>query len=359
MIGIYLHIPFCKTRCPYCDFVSNAVLGPVPEAFVRAVCREIEEFAGPEVAGTVFVGGGTPSLLEPGMLERILAAIRSRFVLDDPEITVEANPDDVTPLLVEAWLSMGVNRISLGVQSFDDGVLHYLGRRHDAARARLACEVVSERCANWGMDLIFGAHPVDAWEATLDTCLSFAPKHVSTYGLTYEAGTPFNARRDEAIDDEAWVRLYRQAEAHLAAYDHYEISNYALPGYACRHNLIYWRNLEYAGFGPAAYSFLDSARSRNHVGLDDYLAAPGEKCEAVRLTDHEIRVETVVQHFRLREGLSKETYFTRFGSHVQDDFALALDRLIARGLIEEDATTFRPTRSGFELNNEIGLTLVD
>jgi len=357
--GIYLHIPFCRTRCPYCDFVSNAISGPVPDAFVEAVCREINEFAGPEMANTVFMGGGTPSLLGPGMLERILAAVCSRFVLDGPEITIEANPDDVTPELVDAWLSMGVNRISLGVQSFDERVLRYLGRRHDADGARRASVAVSERCANWGMDLIFGAPPIDAWEATLDACLSYAPKHVSTYGLTYEPETPFGARRGEGIDDETWLELYRRAEARLAAYDHYEISNYALPGYACRHNLIYWRNLEYAGFGPAAYSFLGGVRSRNRVPLDEYLAAPGAKSETVHLADREIRVETVIQHLRLRVGLSRKSYFDRFGCDVREDFGAALDRLIGRGLVEEDAATFRPTRSGCELNNEMGLALVD
>jgi len=358
VIGLYIHIPFCRTRCPYCDFVSNAIPGAVPEEFGQALCREIGDFTEPNHANTIFFGGGTPSLLSPEMLEAILHALRDRFELHDPEITVEANPDDMSPELADAWAALGVNRVSLGVQSFDDEVLRYLGRRHDAEGARRACAIISERFANWGMDLIFGAHPADAWEATLDACLAFAPKHVSTYGLTYEPDTPFGNRRDEAIDDDTWLELFRLAHAKLAAYDHYEISNYALPGYQCRHNLIYWKNEEYAGFGPAAYSFLDGVRSRNHERLDDYLPYPGAKPEAIPLTDREIRTETVIQHFRLCEGLAKQHYRDRFHNDIRDDFGPTLDRLLASGLIEEDETHLRPTRSGFELNNEIGLALV-
>ena len=358
MIGLYLHIPFCRTRCPYCDFVSNAIPGSVPGEFADALCREIAAFNGPSDANTIFFGGGTPSLLAPAMLETLLRALRDRFEILEPEITIEANPDDVTAELADAWAALGVNRVSFGVQSFDDEVLRYLERRHDAESARRACAIISERFDNSGMDLIFGAHPTNAWEATLDACLAYAPKHVSTYGLTYEPGTPFGDRQNEAINDDIWLELYRLAHAKLVAYDHYEISNYALPGYQCRHNLIYWKNEEYAGFGPAAYSFIDGVRSRNHIRLDDYCQNPGAKSEAIRLTDREIRTETVIQHLRLREGLAKQYYRDRFQSEVRNDFGPTIAHLLASGLIEEDETHLCPTRSGFELNNEIGLALV-
>jgi oxygen-independent coproporphyrinogen-3 oxidase len=332
----------------------------VPPDFVDAICREITSFEGPDRAYTVFFGGGTPSLLGPDALARILDAIRRRFVLYEPEITIEANPDDVTSELAAAWNDLGINRVSLGVQSFDDRVLGYLGRRHNAACARNACEQVAARWDNWGMDLIFGADLVDAWEATLSRCVACGPKHVSTYGLTYEPGTPFEHRRHEAVDDVTWIELYRKAEAHLAdAYPHYEISNYARAGYECRHNLIYWHNEEYAGVGPGAYSFLSGARSRNHADLEPYLAHPGKKQEILRLTQREIRVETVIQYMRLKAGLSKQTYLSRFGRRLSEDFPTAVDGLVARGLLEEDGDVLRPTARGFELNNEIGLALVD
>lgn len=358
MVGLYIHVPFCRTRCPYCDFVSQAVSGDVPGAFVEAVCREIAAFDGPDMAGTVYVGGGTPSVLSPDALGRTLAAALQRFRLEEPEFTIEANPDDVTVALVEAWGDLGVNRVSLGVQSFDDEVLRYLGRRHDAATARQACACIAERFDNWSMDLIFGARPVEAWGATLEECRRFAPTHVSAYGLTYEPGTPFGARADEAVDDGTWLGLYRAAEAALSEYERYEISNFARPGFECRHNVIYWRNEQYAGFGPGAYSFVDGVRSRNPADLDTYLSDPGRKAEALRLSDAEIRLETVIQHCRLEAGLSKGAYARRFGRDVRQDFGGAVEGLIARGLLEEDANALRPTRQGFELNDEIGLALV-
>jgi len=359
MIGIYVHIPFCRTRCPYCDFVSQATPGNVPDAYVSALRREISAFKGPREALSVFFGGGTPSLLAPESLDTILSAIRKQFRLADAEITIEANPDDVTGDLAHAWHDQGINRVSLGVQSFDDRVLSYLGRRHNAATARRACEIVAERFVNWNMDLIFGAPPIECWAETLAACVCFAPPHVAAYGLTYEAGTLFERRRQDALDDDAALALYQEAEQALAEYAHYEISNYAKPGFECRHNLIYWHNEEYAGFGAAAYSFLDGVRARNLERTADYLERPGEKAEALRLTDREIRVETVIQHLRLQKGLSKAEYMRRFGVTPRQDFASALDALLARGLIEEDETSIRPTREGFHLNNEIGLALVE
>ena len=211
------------------------------------------------------------------------------------------------------------------------------------------------------MDLIYGAHPIGSWESTLAECASFKPAHVSAYSLTYEPGTPFGARTNEAVDEDASFGLYRTARAYLTGegYAHYEVSNFARSGCSCRHNLLYWRNEEYAGFGPGAYSFLSGVRSRNHVPLSAYLANPGEKVEALELTAREIRTETLIQHFRLTEGLAKDYYENRFKRSLREDYGVALDALIARGLLEEDANTIRPTMKGFELNNEIGLSLVD
>jgi len=359
LIGVYVHIPFCRTVCPYCDFLRGPIEGSVPAEFVDAVCRELAAFGGRGEAKTVYLGGGTPSLLDVGGLARVLPAVRGCFTLADVEITLEANPDDCTRSLVDAWRDLGVNRVSLGVQSFDDRVLRYLGRRHDAAGAHRACELVAEHFENWGMDLIFGAYPLDAWPGTLDAAVAYAPPHVSTYGLTFEPGTPFGDRREEAVDDAAWLCMYRHTEAALAGYAHYEIANFARPGRECRHNLIYWTNGEYAGFGPGAYSFLDGVRSRNATELADYMAEPGEKGESLELTDREVRMETVIQHLRLKRGLRKEDYSRRFGGEVHDDFAGALAVLVERGLLEEDDEAIRPTPRGFELNDEIGLLLVD
>ncbi len=358
MLGVYIHIPYCRRLCPYCDFLREPISGTVPQVFVDALCREIGEFEGSESVGSVFFGGGTPSLLDPADLQRILAALQGRFRLIDPEITLEANPDDVDDVLAEAWSGIGINRVSLGVQSFDDRVLRYLGRRHDASAALNACLTVAARFENWAMDLIFGAPPVNAWTSTLQQCAALRPAHVSTYGLTYEPGTPFEARRHEAVDEDLWLELYRGAPLALEDYEHYEISNYARQGYQCRHNLIYWHNEEYVGFGPGAYSFLNGMRLRNVTDTAAYIAAPGKKEERLTLTPREVKLETVIQHLRLRAGIEKRYYQQRFSTELCDDFGEIIERLAARGLISETKTAVQPTAAGFELNNEIGLALV-
>lgn len=359
MLGAYIHIPFCRTKCPYCDFLSVPIPGTVPEEYIDGLCREIDSFHRRAELGSVFFGGGTPSLLSPKSLRRVMETLRDSFGFQDPEITLEANPDDVTEALAHAWAEAGINRVSLGVQSFNDAALRYLGRRHDAAAALRACQIVSNQYENWGMDLIFGAKPVETWEETLKTCKSLKPKHVSAYGLTYEAGTPFGARSDETVCDSKWLELFRQTERDLEDFEHYEISNYARSGSRCRHNLIYWHNEEYVGFGLGAYSFLGGIRSRNTTDLERYLHKPGIRDEELHLSDREIRVETVIQHLRLKDGLRKADYLNRFGSEIRADFGASIDNLIGRGLVVENEEALHPTAQGFELNNEIGLALVD
>lgn len=360
MTGLYVHIPYCRTICPYCDFVKRPTKGNVPEPFVEALCGELKQYEGDKQVESAFFGGGTPSLVAPASLERIFETIRGHFTLTgDTEITLEANPDDLTRELIAAWLELGVNRISLGVQSFDEDALRYLGRRHDADGARRACALVAEHFDSWNLDLMFGAHPVSAYPATLAECMTFAPPHVSAYGLTYEAGTPFGKRKDEAIDDDTYLALYTQTVEGLRPLARYEVSNFARPGFECRHNLRYWHNDTYAGFGPGAYSFSDGVRARNHVKLEAYLEDPGGRCEALHLSNREIRIETVIQYLRLAAGLPRRAYAERFGRAVDDDFGGAIQQLAGRGLITDDGETIRPTERGFDLNNEIGLALVD
>ncbi|GMV91282.1 MAG: coproporphyrinogen III oxidase [Candidatus Hydrogenedentota bacterium] len=360
MTGLYIHIPYCRTICPYCDFVKRPTKGNVPESFINALCDEMARYEGDTDVESVFFGGGTPSLVAPASLERIFDTMRRKFSLTgEAEITLEANPDDVTQDLIVAWRDLGVNRISMGVQSFDEEALRYLGRRHDADGARRACALVADHFESWNLDLMFGAHPVSAYPATLAECRAIAPPHVSSYGLTYEAGTPFGKRADEAIDDDTYLDLYTQTVEGLKPLARYEVSNFARPGFECRHNLRYWHNETYAGFGPGAYSFLNGVRARNHVKLEAYLADPGSKCEALELSAREIRLETVIQYLRLAEGLPKQAYTERFGRDVYDDFGAALAQLAARELVKDTGSVLQPTERGFELNNEIGLALVD
>lgn len=357
-IGIYIHVPYCRRVCPYCDFNRVVIAGNPPDAFVEALAAEISVFEGPDTADTVFLGGGTPSLLARGQLEQIFNAVAQRFRLVDPEITIEANPDDVTEALADAWKALGINRVSLGVQSFDDAPLEYLGRRHNARAARRACDIVAGHFENWSMDLIYGALPCDTWEETLRECAALAPPHVSCYGLTYEPETPFGARADEAIDDDVALACFRASQELLPSHTRYEISNFAIPGRECRHNLHYWRNEEYAGFGPGAYSFVAGVRSMNEESPNTYIREPGRKSESLCLSEREVALETLIQHFRLREGLGLAEYAARFGRDLFADFGPVLEPLLARGLIERRDGRVRPTWLGFELNDEIGLALV-
>ena len=359
MLGIYLHIPYCKTLCPYCDFVKERSRTHVPDAFVDAVCQEIRAFEGSRQAESVFFGGGTPSMLTEKGLGAIQEALHNRFDLSGAEITLEGNPDDVTADLVAAWKALGINRVSLGVQSFEEKVLRYLGRRHNADSARRACEVVGETFDTWSLDLIFGAPPVEAWTSTLEEAVAIGPPHISAYNLTYEVGTPFEKRADQAIPDDIALQMFRQAESSLVGYDHYEISNYAKPGHQSRHNLIYWHNEDYAGFGTGAYSYVDGVRARNAVTTDDYLRNPGEKTEAEVIDDAATRLETLIQHFRLEAGMEKAYYAARFGNPVERDYGDTLATLVGRGLLAEDETHIRPTHEGYYLNNEIGLALIN
>ena len=359
MIGVYLHIPFCKKICPYCDFVKRTLKGADADAFVEALCREIATYEGPTRAGSISFGGGTPSMLTPPQFTRILATLRGRFDFIDPEVSIEANPDDITTENLAAWRDLGINRLSLGVQSFDDEALRHLGRAHDAAQARRACEAVSESFANWSLDLMFGVRPFDRWEQTLRCAAEIAPPHLSSYGLTYEPKTRFAKLADQAIDDEEYVAQFWRVEERLPHLRRYEVSNLARPGHESRHNLLYWRNEAYAGFGPGAYSFIDGVRARNLSKYRAYLETPGAKEEALHLRLDEVKVETAIQALRLAEGLDKTRYASRFGCEVEADFGPQLRELVARGLIEEDTQAIRPTRKGFELNNEIGLALVE
>lgn len=358
LLGIYIHIPFCRKICAYCDFVRYPFEEALLEAFLKALCIEIASFDGPTRAKTLFLGGGTPSILTEYQLEKLFSSLFKRFEFTSPEISIEVNPDDVTVASVQAWKRFGVNRVSIGVQSFDDATLTVMERRHDAKGALNAIDLVSQHFNNWGIDLIYGASTEYAWQETLNITDRLSPPHVSTYALSYIPGTPMYNTTCFRMEDDAVLQLYQEAESMLARYEHYEISNFALAGFQCRHNLIYWKNECYAGFGPGAYSFVDRLRTANLSGLKDYVDHPGHKSEVTRLDLLDEEVETLIQHFRLREGISTEYYETRFGESMDKNFGAPLRILTERGLLESHEGRIRPTAQGFYLNDEIGLLLV-
>jgi oxygen-independent coproporphyrinogen-3 oxidase len=264
----------------------------------------------------------------------------------------------VTRERVQVWKGVGVNRLSLGVQSFDDGVLKFLGRCHDAGKAREACEILASEMENWGLDLIFGASDMKLWEESLALALGFSPTHVSAYGLTYEENTPFWQQREDAIDDDIALEQYRLAHEVLGDYEHYEVSNFAQAGRESAHNQLYWRNEGYLGFGPGAVSYMGDTRISNARSISGYEREPMSGRMYDELTQHEVKVETLIQHFRTRAGIGEGYYEERFGESITVDFEAALRELVERGLLTCENGVYAPTLTGYELNNEIGLRLV-
>jgi oxygen-independent coproporphyrinogen-3 oxidase len=368
MFSLYVHIPYCRRKCPYCDF--NSYGGPSwPEhPYTEALLREIAHagtttpWAG-EGIETVFFGGGTPSLFAPASVGRVLAGVSDWFHLSpDVEITLEANPGTVGPDALVEFRSIGVNRVSFGVQSFHDRHLTMLGRVHNAETARNAIELaraVGFRSIN--ADLIFGipGQSGDDWRADLEATIDLAAEHIAAYGLTYEEGTLFHAWRSAetirpASEDEE-ADMFTEAARVLtrAGYEHYEISNYALPGHTCRHNLTYWRRRMYLGIGAGAHSFAPApshgVRFANARPPQQYMDLVDQKGHAVvsneRLDREEAIGEFLFLGLRLLEGIDRDGFVELFGV-PPEEARPALGWLVEAGLLERGKTRIRLTTKG-------------
>ncbi len=319
---LYLHYPFCRRRCPYCDFPVALGGEETRRRYVEALLREIDAFperpAPSPLGPTLYLGGGTPSLLEPGDLERILAAlVDAGFPLGRAEVTLEANPTGLTRDRLAAYRSLGVTRISLGVQSFRDGELAFLGRLHSAREAWEAAEAVAAAgFPSWNLDLIYGlpGQELEDWTASIERALALEPPHLSLYALTVEPRTPLalwvRQGRVPAPDPDRAAELYRWSQERLAraGYERYEISNWARPGHACRHNLGYWAYADWWGIGAGAHGHLGRLRYANDPQPRRYLrtvlAGGSPRRETIRLSPQAYAVEGVILGLRRGEGLS-------------------------------------------------------
>lgn len=334
MPGLYLHIPFCPSRCIYCDFYSTTQLQR-REQYVEALCREIQSSDTRQPVQTIYLGGGTPSQLSHEQLSRIFHTIYNKYhVSPEAEVTLEANPDDLTPAYVQALRTLPVNRLSIGVQTFDDSRLRLLRRRHTAAQAAEAVRRARQAgLANVSIDLMFGfpGQTLAQWEADIDSALSLGVQHVSAYSLMLEDGTALTRMVESGQlrepDEETARQMYALLISRLckAGFDHYEISNFALPGFRSRHNSSYWNDTPYQGFGAAAHSYDGRTRSWNPSDLDAYLrlwsqprtAAPACAAEEIResetLTDSQRYDERVLTRLRTREGIDLDALRRDFG----------------------------------------------
>ena len=329
MAGIYIHVPFCQSRCAYCDFYSTTLLAH-REAYVEAVCRELQhrqsELKG-EPFNTLYFGGGTPSTLSIEELKKILAAIfhLSSLNFQLEEITLEANPDDLTEEYVEGLRTLPINRVSLGIQSFHDRTLRLVGRRHTAREAIDAVHRLQQAgITNISIDLIYGlpGETLDDWAYSLDQAIALGVKHISAYHLTYEEGTRLWRMQEQGlvtpIDEEQSVRSFELLREKLlaAGYEHYEISNFALPGYHSRHNSSYWQGTPYLGIGPGAHSYDGNNRRWNLSSLTDYIATPqGDDVphEVEHLTTDERYDERIITELRTAQGINLTGLKADFG----------------------------------------------
>jgi len=361
-LGLYIHIPFCRSKCLYCDFYSLARSEERMDAYVSALCASLRD-AAPRTAGytvdTVYVGGGTPSLLGASRLTKLLETAISRYaVAPDAEITLEANPESARDAgMLRALRDAGFNRISLGMQSADDEELRAVGRIHTARETEAA--VGAARRAgfdNLSLDLIYGlpAQTRRRWRENLDAAVALAPEHLSCYGLKLEPGTPLYARRGslDLPDDDAQAEMYLDAVDRLdaAGYAQYEISNFARPGRESRHNGKYWTLGEYLGFGPGAHSDFGGRRFALARDLDAFLAGKRVCGEDAAIAPRERAAERVMLGLRTARGLP--------AAELAGAEAL-LRRCAAHGLAEQNGPNWRLTPRGFLVSNEIILRVQD
>ena len=393
-ISLYVHVPFCQTKCPYCDFNTYQGIEGLMSPYLDALLAEITAWGralGHPPVNTIFFGGGTPSYLPEGALGRIIAAAGQAFsIREDAEITAEANPGDLTPDRAASLLSQGLNRISIGVQSLDNDLLNLLGRRHDADQATAAFHTVRDAgFDNVNLDLIYGLprQSLAQWQDTLDRLAALEPAHISLYCLTVEEGTPLHrwVERGEVPhpDPDQAADMYQYARELLASlgYHHYEISNWSQPGLASRHNLAYWRNLPYLGVGPGAHSclgghrFWDMDPPRGYIEAAQRWAAemaappseittdwletvgPVGGCEFV---DNDLAAaETMFLGLRLLDGLDVAQASSRVGVDLAVRYGPQLNDLVELGLLVREGYVYRLHPSAYLIANQVFTRFLD
>jgi len=367
--GLYVHIPFCSSRCSYCDFATGLYQGELAEAYVRAVIQEIRSshHAGHKV-DTIYFGGGTPSLLEPAQLDRILSTLFEHFEIDaTPEITLEINPGSVTSEKLREFRRLGINRASFGAQTFDDAELAKLGRSHTSADTlRTFADLRSSGFANVSFDLIAGlpGQTLAGWQRNIKQALELQPEHLSFYLLEVHSGTPLaeHIRRglQPVPDDDLAGVMYRWMldKASEAGYEHYEISNLCRPDFHSRHNIKYWIAEPYYGFGCSAHSYDGHARRwSNQRDVMKYIeiveSGMSPVVEEQQLSQAEVRSEALFLGMRLMRGINVRRYHELYGVDLRDKHGEDLDRFCKAGLLEFDGDLIRLTRTGALLSNEV------
>lgn len=364
MTGVYVHLPFCPYLCPYCDFAKWPLRASAAAEYLGALHAEIERRS-PTAAGSIYVGGGTPNAYGTQRIAEMLARLRDRFP-GAGEVTIEVNPELVRDGDFAAYRAAGLTRLSIGVQSFDPREIETLGRKHTVADvAGVVTQARSAGIDSVSIDLMFAVpgQTAESWRRTLRCAIDLGVDHCSAYGLTVEAGTPYEswrAREPAAFfDDEREAELYGIAIETLraAGYEQYEISNFARPGHSCAHNLNYWANGEYIGLGVGAASYRDGVRSVHTRSLREYVAAVRDgreiPAEAERLQGRKRAGEAVMLALRTAQGVGLSEFKERYGIDVLNDYAPVVTRFAETGLLERVGDNVRLTQRGRFLANDV------
>ena len=372
-LELYIHIPFCIRKCAYCDFLSGPQTQEVIGKYVDALITEIasyQDWAKPYCVCSVFVGGGTPSVLHAEQMERVFATLRETFeIAQDAEVTIEANPGTVTREKLETYKRCGINRISFGLQSTNNKELELLGRIHTFEEFQESYQMA--RAAgfdNINIDLISAIpkQTLESWESSLRNVIALEPEHISAYSLIVEEGTPFYEKYGEGAECEVLLpseederQMYHCTEVLLreAGYHRYEISNYAKPGRECRHNLGYWERKNYLGIGLGASSLIDNVRYRNTECLEDYIQFT---CELNQIQkDREIlSIEEQMEEFiflglRKMEGISKKLFQNTFGMTLEQCYGKNIQNMIEKGLLVMEEDVLKLTKAGIDISNYV------
>lgn len=374
-ISIYIHIPFCRAKCFYCDFNSFACRDEFVPAYFNALKKEIDLYAGKLKAytiKTVFIGGGTPSVVDSQYIYEVLKLLNQKLNIDvKAEISIETNPGTLTYEKLETYKAIGVNRLSIGLQAWQDRILKMLGRIHTAKEFednfRLARKAGFE---NINVDLIFGIpdQTFKDWCETLENVISLGPEHLSCYSLKIEEGTVFGDKLENnelvPLEDIIDREMYSYCKDYLAqkGYKHYEISNFAKPGYECRHNLVYWKQQEYIGLGAGAHSFFEGTRVNNIYDIEGYIASlledkiPAENAEFI---DRKLDMtEFMILGLRLMDGVLPDDFKKRFDEDIYDVYGSEIAKLVERGLLVKKGGAISLSSAGLDFANQVFMEFV-
>jgi len=368
--GLYIHIPFCLSKCGYCSFYSISSIHLVPE-FVKTISQEMAFYKKSFPSfDTIYIGGGTPSLLSIQQIDYILKSANDIFNIDKhAEITIEVNPGDVSIEYFQALRKLGINRLNIGIQSFDDSLLKFLGRRHSDEESIAAVEDARQvGFDNIGIDLIYGVYGQDmkTWLETLNKALSFSPEHLSCYQLSLDGKTPlYQQYRKESLqlptENEALDFFLTTSKTLTdAGYIHYEVSNFARTDSSkSRHNMKYWRHIPYLGLGPSAHSFDGSERWWNTADIDAYLKSVNEGKKPVerseKLTRDQLALETLFLGMRTQDGIDLEQFKRRYGSDLLTEKNLIIKELIKNKLVDLKGPLLCPTVAGMAVADSLAL----